>query len=339
MTEHFWNNQGIFEISERPSVLRYRREFLDFVCSLGLNPAQVGAAEKILWLQTHVDPRMGRRYHTLSSMASAMRGIGVGDSGEQLTQHEIVGDFLTTLRNSGRLRVPREPSPAMPDEIFHRVMLSFKPGTCGARCRFILLLGRYGGLQPAAIRRLRTGSIECRSNGLTILWRPNAQRRLRPCFVPAVPNSEICSVRAFEEWKDLSRMPNDLQAYVFPAMANGAEHVQDWHEICGEGPEFIDWPLKQALTRIGAQTLGYNFTSLRREYARWCRNTHGEVMATQLSGFSSPTSLARLLRAEPDWKNLPRSLLDEEPDNHYGPRQRLRRTGECPISAARVNLD
>jgi hypothetical protein len=110
-------------------------------------------------------------------------------------------------------------------------------------------------------------------------------------------------------------MPDDEQAYVFPATDAAVGRVHDWDEICKDGRELIDKALNRALRAIGAHDLGYNFTSLRREHARRSREALGETLAIYRAGYRSDQGFRRLLRAEPDWKNLPRSLLDKTLDD------------------------
>ncbi len=275
----------------------------------GMTGTEATAAQKILWLETFVHPHYGKRFNTLRGMAAALREIGKGTVQDLEYQHQLVLDYLLRLKNSVRVRIPRDPSPALPGLVFRRLLCTFDHSTSrGARNKTMLLLGWWGGLAPISIGGLRRSSVNLAASQLVVTWRPPHAHYLRQMTIPRAGDSEVCAVRALEQWMSTSQMPEDPRVYLFPALYKG--RIRDWYQAPNTPGTTLSLALVQALRQIGEGGRGFNFTSLRREHARRCRDALGEAMALHRTGFSRPSALAHMLRAEPDWKNQPRSVLD-----------------------------
>ena len=290
---------------------RYRCLFSEFLRLSGMQCSQATAAHKILWLQTFVHPHFGKRYNTIRGMAAALREVGKGSAGDIQREHQLVLDYVLLLRNSVRVKLPQVPSPAMPGAVFRRVLRTFDCSKSrNARNKTMLLFGWWGGLAPISIGGLRHCSIDPADAGLVLTWKPPHARYLRKMIIPSAADPEMCAVGALKHWMLMSKMPADPFVYLFPALYR--ERIRDWHEMPNTPGTTLSLALVKALTQIGEGERGFNFTSIRREHGRRCRNALGEAMALHRSGFSRPSSFARMLRAEPDWKHQPRSVLDSD---------------------------
>ncbi len=290
---------------------RYRSLFAEFLRSNGMQCSDATAAQKILWLETFINPHFGKRHNTLRNMANALREIGEGSVDDVRSEHQLVLDYLLQLRNSARVKIPRDPSAAMPGNVFRRVLGTFDCSKSrGARDKTMLLFGWWGGLAPICMSGLRRSSVELAGDHLVLTWRPSHAQYFRKMIIPSAPNPETCAVRAFEHWRSMSKMPDDPGVYLFPALYK--ERIRDWYQAPNAPSTTMSLALVGALRRIGESDRGFNFTSIRREHARRCRNALGEAMALHRCGFRHPSSLAHMLRGEPDWKNQPRSVLDSD---------------------------
>ncbi len=272
-----------------------------------MRPEEVTAVQKILWLESLVDPELGERHGTLRRKALGLRTIGASDAAELYEQHQLVLAYLQDLKKDPRVRTPRNPSAAMADRVFCRLIHSIVTTTLTAlRSRIVFILIRFTGLASASITRLRSDSVDFGRTSFELTWIPHQSHDLRRVIIPEQSDARLCPVRQLKRWIRASGTPNDPSALLFPAFTDGKP---DWNrplQMSGIVGLFYYY-----LRQIGEGNHGYTITSLRRAYARDWRDSRGNAIALYHSGFAQPGTLDRMLRAEPDWNNLPPSLLDE----------------------------
>lgn len=288
--------------------VRYRRRFVEFLRALGMEPSDATAAHKILWMETFID--RGARHGTLRALARAIRTLGVGTTIEIAEQHQLVLAYLHELKNSTRLTAPVEPSPAMPQAVFRRFIAMFERNWLFAlRLKAIFLLVWWTGLSMVSITHLRRRSIEFVEDGINLTWTPGYSRTERRKFVPLHSNPELCLVRSLRKWRSKSRMPAQPDVFFFPAIGKTGT-ITDWQKPFAGANTCVFMALEHRLRTIGVADHGYTLTSLRRTHAIRCRKSLGSAMAVYQTGFASEHSLSSMLRAEPDWERVPRSVLE-----------------------------
>jgi integrase len=269
---------------------------------------QATAAHKILWIETFVE--RGVRHATLRELVRVIRLLGAGAASEIAQQHQLVLAYLYELKNSPRLTLPTEPSPAMPKTVFRRFIATFTRNYLFTlRIRTIFLLVWRTGLSIISIIRLRRGAVELRGRGVYLTWTPGHSRQTRRKFIPLHRDPELCLVRSLAKWISESNMPDDPNVFFFPAIGKRGMK-RDWHQPFACANASVCLALRNGLRKIRASRHGYNLTSLRRTHAVRCRDSLGSAMAAYQTGFASQRSLSWMLRAEPDWEQVPKSVLE-----------------------------
>lgn len=282
-------------------------DFCKFLQRSSLREADASAMHKILWLSSLLERQPPPRFRTIDHLARCLRGLGPTDEQESARQAAIVYAFTSELRASRRVSPPLNPSPPLPQAVFLRAVETIKPDRLyRLRALSSLLLAWRTGMSATAISHLRHGALKTVADGMVVQWDTHRNCRPRDIPVPFATDSVLCAVNALRTWLKRSGIPDDPNAYVFPLFDH--EVVLSWYRP--QWPYMLNRRLQRALDQIGEGQSGYDFTSIRRSFALRCRDRLGPAAALYLTGYTKPVSLQRLLRAQPDWNQLPPSLLE-----------------------------
>jgi hypothetical protein len=316
----------------RYDLLVYRRRFRAYCRAQGMRASRAGLQEQIGWLISEIRKPHPPTHETLRKMAGALRNVGRGSEQERRERYRLVYDFVRKLQGGPDLSPPRVPSRAMPQDVFRRLIFALgPPHLARLRNRAVLLLAWWVGMAACRVFQLTRDNLSFGRDFVVIRWRPVGQYRERRAKIPLAKDERLCLVRTLRQWIAAGNI--EEHQLLFPTLAG--QTISD--KARAPNPNHIHYCIQRALARIGVAE-HYDYTSIRRAHAINLKAV-GEALRVYLCGYSDCAPLRRLLRAEPDWDEIPTNVIvrGSRGPRHARKKSRKRQRGTNRVDRPRAD--